>query len=618
MKKFFLIITSLLGLAFQSQASTDIDSFLNALKKFDYDKSKHLAEKLNSEDNVKHGKELIDVLYYAGQNKEITIDSFVNPNYSNFTKALINLKIGYYNLFQNSYSSNPFKNFSISYNLALEDNNIELQKLCLFAILEVFNFELVAIGKEYDIYIEKLEEIATEEIDFIRIQLVKVELIHDKTKSKQDDSIYFELDSLYKVEKFNETITAKYNFIKGYQRELEKKYNSAEQKFKNVLAFSQKKPFLKSLKFGAFIRLAEINRKKKFLREAKSSIDSARKYINLSNPEKSNYVIDIYSSKINYDLGNYKKAYEENYRSAVFSLINETNENSREIAQLSLLYETEKKEKDLLISNQEKARNRNIAIGLGGSLAAVSIIAFLVFKNTKRKQRIAEQERELEIKKKEKILKEQELTTIDAMIAGQEKERQRLASDLHDSVGATLAAAKMQFEHLSQNKAKAIELEDVYNKTGKLLEDAYTEVRSMAHIKNSGVLAKNGLLPAVEKLAKNASGVNNLSIDIQHFGLEERIESSLEISIFRIIQELVTNIIKHSKATEANISITQHEDSINLIVEDNGVGFNSKNIEFNKGMGLSSIEKRIEHLEGSFEVDATKGKGTTILIDIPL
>lgn len=291
---------------------------------------------------------------------------------------------------------------------------------------------------------------------------------------------------------------------------------------------------------------------------------------------------------------------------------------AQNIEYLNTKYQTAEKEKQLLISNQEKKQNKNIAIGLAGSLAAVSIIAFLVFKNTKRKQRIAEQEREIEIQKTEKILKEQELTTIDAMIAGQEKERQRLASDLHDSVGATLAAAKMQFNHLAQNKAKATQLDEVFAKTGKLLEDAYTEIRSMAHIKNSGVIAKNGLLPAVEKLAKNASGVNNLSIEVQHFGLENRIENSLEISIFRIIQELVTNIIKHSKATEANISITQHEDSINIIVEDNGIGFNSKNINFNEGMGLSSIEKRIEHLEGTLEVDATKGKGTTILIDIPL
>ncbi|MDT0556775.1 sensor histidine kinase [Patiriisocius hiemis] len=318
------------------------------------------------------------------------------------------------------------------------------------------------------------------------------------------------------------------------------------------------------------------------------------------------------------ELGDFKNS--DNYLLDYIEIKDSINllEQNKTISEINTKYQTAEKEKQLLISNQEKKQNRNIAIGLAGSLAAVSIIAFLVFKNTRRKQFIAEQEREIEIQKTEKILKEQELTTIDAMIAGQEKERQRLASDLHDSVGATLAAAKMQFDHLAQNKAKAAQLDEVFAKTGKLLDDAYTEVRSMAHIKNSGVIAKNGLLPAVEKLAKNASGVNNLSIEVQHFGLENRIENSLEISIFRIIQELVTNIIKHSKATEASISITQHEDSINIIVEDNGVGFNSKHLNFNEGMGLSSIEKRIEHLEGSFEVDATKGKGTTILIDIPL
>ncbi|MCH9660215.1 MAG: sensor histidine kinase, partial [Bacteroidetes bacterium] len=197
-------------------------------------------------------------------------------------------------------------------------------------------------------------------------------------------------------------------------------------------------------------------------------------------------------------------------------------------------------------------------------------------------------------------------------------ERQRLASDLHDSVGATLAAAKLQFDHLSNNKEKINTMEELFVKTGDLLDQAYTEVRSMAHLKNSGVIAKKGLLPAVEKLAKNASTTDGLQIEVQDFGLTEKLEGSLEISIFRIIQELVTNIIKHAQASEANISITQHEDTIAIIIEDNGRGFNTRLQSINDGMGLSSIEKRIEHLEGSLEVDSTPGRGTNILIDIPL
>ena len=205
------------------------------------------------------------------------------------------------------------------------------------------------------------------------------------------------------------------------------------------------------------------------------------------------------------------------------------------------------------------------------------------------------------------------------MIEGQEKERQRLASDLHDSVGATLSAAKLQFDHLSKNKDKLDELDALFSKTEKLLEDAYTEVRSMAHIKNSGVLAKNGLLPAIQKLAKNASGTNKLHIDVQEFGLDDRLENSLEITVFRIIQELVTNIIKHANAKEATISVTHHEDSLNIMVEDDGIGFNRLKLsKTDEGMGLDSIERRVEHLEGSMEVDSSEGNGTTIVIDIPI
>ncbi|WP_420379852.1 tetratricopeptide repeat-containing sensor histidine kinase [Gilvibacter sp.] len=276
-------------------------------------------------------------------------------------------------------------------------------------------------------------------------------------------------------------------------------------------------------------------------------------------------------------------------------------------------------EKETIIQQQKSSRNKNIAFGLGGTLFLGSIIAFLVYRNTKRKQRIAEQEKEIEVQKTEKLLKEQELNTIDAMIAGQEKERQRLASDLHDSVGATLSAAKMQFEHLKKHRGSLNNEDELYDRTQLLLEEAYTEVRAMAHAKNSGVIAKNGLLPAVNKLAQNASATGKIQIEVQDYGLDQRLEGSLEIAVFRIIQELVTNIIKHAEATEASISLTQHEDAINVVVEDNGKGFKAGKLSNNSGgMGLGSIEKRVEHMEGQMEVDSTPGKGTSVIIDIPL
>ena len=100
-------------------------------------------------------------------------------------------------------------------------------------------------------------------------------------------------------------------------------------------------------------------------------------------------------------------------------------------------------------------------------------------------------------------------------------------------------------------------------------------------------------------------------------GLEERLENSLELSLFRMIQELIANIIKHSEATNATIQLTQHEKNLNIIVEDNGKGFNYTNTK-TTGIGLQTIQKRIEHLNGKLNVDSTLGKGTTILIDVPL
>ncbi len=276
-------------------------------------------------------------------------------------------------------------------------------------------------------------------------------------------------------------------------------------------------------------------------------------------------------------------------------------------------------EKELIVEIAHQKEKNKLTWGWGGSLSAVSILAFLVFRNVKQKQRKAEEERQKQIEEKEKILKDLELQTIDAMIAGQEKERQRLAADLHDSVGATLAAAKLQFNHLIKDEIDNKIREKLIKKTSTLLEDAYVEIRSMAHLKNAGVIAKNGLLPAVKNLTDNASGINGLSFEIQSFGLEQRLDNSLEISIFRIIQELVTNIIKHANATKGIVYLTNHDSNLNVMIEDNGKGFNPKQIKTNKsGMGISSIDKRVGHLEGKLSIESELNKGTTVIIDIPL
>lgn len=291
--------------------------------------------------------------------------------------------------------------------------------------------------------------------------------------------------------------------------------------------------------------------------------------------------------------------------------------NLQVISEYETKYQTAEKEKQNLLLTAGKKRNQNIATGLGGSLLLGSIIVFLAYRNTKRKQRIAEQERELDIQRTERVLKEKEIETINAMVEGQEKERLRLAGDLHDSIGGTLAAIKMHIGNMQNNLHTTQNPEELLNKANLLISEAYKNVRAISHERNSGVMAKDGLLPAVQRLARNVSSPN-LTVEVQDFGLEKRLNPDLEITIFRIVQELVTNIIKHAQATETTISLTQHKNELNIMVEDNGIGFKTGKLPEKEGMGLGSIERRVEHLEGTMEVDSTIGKGTNIIIDIPL
>ena len=283
-------------------------------------------------------------------------------------------------------------------------------------------------------------------------------------------------------------------------------------------------------------------------------------------------------------------------------------------AEIEGKYDTSEAEKKVLIEQQKSKQNQNIAIGLGGSLALGSIIAFLIFKNTKRKQKLAEQDKEIETQKLATVLKEQELTAIDAMIEGQEKERQRIANDLHDDLGGLMATVKLHFNALKDKKSP-----ELFDKTNTLIDEAYNKVRSVAHAKNSGVIAKHGLLKSVKEMANKISISNQLEIEVIDYGLETRLENSLELTLFRIIQELISNAVKHAQASEISIHITNHGDMINLMVEDNGKGFNASQItKTNKGMGINSIDKRVEHLDGKMTIESEKNKGTTIIIDIPL
>lgn len=311
---------------------------------------------------------------------------------------------------------------------------------------------------------------------------------------------------------------------------------------------------------------------------------------------------------------NYKKAtlYLRKFNKLKDS-INDTQQNIA-ISEIKEQYDNEKLRADNLEIESKRKQNKNLLFGALAFILFGGITAFLIQKNTRKKQKLAEQEKALETQKLATVLKEQELVSIDAMIEGQEKERQRIANDLHDDLGGLMATVKLHFNVLKEKQTP-----ELFDKTTNLLDEAYQKIRSIAHTKNSGVIAKQGLLKAVQNMADKISVSNKIAVDVIDHGLENRLENSLELTIFRIIQELITNVIKHADASEANIHLTNHDDTLNIMIEDNGKGFNPTQITTkSRGMGISSIDKRIEHLNGKMTIESEINKGTTIIIDIPI
>ncbi len=627
---------------------------LNDIINLEFEKSKKLINKIQNKDLKKGLYSLNDILYYQGQEEQDSskVNYLINLKTKNNIHLIINnLSKGYDELFHKPNDGTSFPFFFEAYRLAKEKNNYELRLLTLLGILEYYHYEYVLTSRQHEKYLVELKSISKTPISrswyYIHYIYFKLESM-DKNERKVSIEID-ELEKQIKLLKKSHKISPLFLSLKAINLGKKGKVEDAKQFHLKTLKESAGFPFLKYVRFRTCYKLAELHNTNgnytedglKYIKMAEEHIDISdeiRGKIFISKYVSENYkaLAEKYVDSFNYLVNNknylsldsiaqkaflsYQGAYEKFAKSVQLEHQLDFQKNTSDNIKLNKQLQTAEKEKQILIEQQKKKKNQNIAIGLGGTLFLGGIITFLLYRNTKRKQKIAEQEKEIQIQKTEKILKEQELTSIDAMLSGQEKERQRLANDLHDNLGSTLATLRLHFDHLKNNRdnPKVDNIEELYSKTDNLLNEAYQKVRTIAHEKNSGVMANQGLLPAIKKLAKKVSNGDEFQIEIQGYGLEERLDNALEISIFRMIQELITNIIKHAEANEVHISLTNHDSLLNIIIEDNGKGFEAKILPEKDGMGLKNIEKRIEYLEGTFEIDSTIGKGTHIIINIPI
>ncbi len=361
-----------------------------------------------------------------------------------------------------------------------------------------------------------------------------------------------------------------------------------------------------------------------------NQIDSADYYINngirLARQGQNNEVLITayyWMAELQEIKGNYKSANEWLKKHYILQDSASGQKQQHIVSGLEIEYETEKKDLELSEKALEIERNeallskRNYFIfALSGALISAFVFLFLIRRSLKQKKILAETNVALEKEKIIQLKNEQQVVALKSMMDGEEKERSRIAKDLHDGLGGLLSSVKLFFSNI-QTENEGLKKSADFNKALELLDNTSLEARKIAHNLMPEALVKFGLIDALKDFCNNISSSNSLTIDFQSYHLTERLPETMEIMIYRIAQELVNNIVKHAKATEAIVQLMQNDNVLYLTVEDNGIGFDKEKIN-KTSAGMSNIKSRIDYLNGSFEIDSAINKGTSININILL
>lgn len=294
------------------------------------------------------------------------------------------------------------------------------------------------------------------------------------------------------------------------------------------------------------------------------------------------------------------------------SLLNESGR--KQIAELQIKYDTEKKEQQILLQEsallQKEARIERDYVIIIALLITVGLLAVIgaMFRNKqRRKQEILTKEKELAIKE----------AYIRASIESQEIERKRFAQDLHDGMGQWFSSLKMTLSDIN-SAANDVTKVAIIERSEKIMEEMTREFRSIAFNLMPHTLIQSGLTPALSEMALRLNTSGRLSVTVNAFDVPQRLPEIYEISLYRIIQEWINNVIKHSNASKIQVQLTGHEEEINIIIEDNGNGFDTSILLNGKGNGWKNILSRLNLIKGTVDIDSNpKHAGTSFMLTIP-
>lgn len=219
------------------------------------------------------------------------------------------------------------------------------------------------------------------------------------------------------------------------------------------------------------------------------------------------------------------------------------------------------------------------------------------------------------ISRQEKALQAEKLTRLRSVIDGQDQERARLSRELHDGLGQSLIAIKLQLENASSLSHSMMRASvDIAQN---MIDDTVEEVRRICNALIPAALGEFGLASTLRTRCSEMGALSGFKAQFEVSGALERMDTKTKIYLYRIAQEALNNIAKHAKASEAKMALKREDGKICLEVSDNGKGFIFEPLVFASRNGLQNMRERVHLLNGSFDIDSEPGKGTRIIIYVP-
>ncbi len=355
--------------------------------------------------------------------------------------------------------------------------------------------------------------------------------------------------------------------------------------------------------------LAKTSMYEKRFNDAKKYIDEG---VEIATELKNRDALTTYTSDLAYyyfATQNFRKAFETEFQESKIFGDARAKEVMNSMANFEIKYQTEKKEKMILEQQLQISTQRNWILGIIGASLIILLGGLLFYTNRQAKQKAQFDA--------EKLKLQTEKTS--AIVEAEEKERIRLAKELHDGVGPMLSLAKFQLETaISQTKFNSIEQESLFQNTNTMIDDAAREIRTVSHDLMPNALLMQGLVSAVRDFVNRLSLTGKVKVSLDVANLDERLPQLTETVLYRVLQELVGNIIKHSGATHVQIQLIRNENELTMMIEDDGKGFDTTQISNFKGIGLKNIISRVDFLNGKVNFDSSPKNGTTVIVEIPL